>query len=360
MSQEGAEDFPSLAHPLIVNPAQGFENEEEPLPQLQPPFTHIDLNWDGFTLSHRHWVAIKIFKDGLSDEENRLRVQIALLHERYHEELARTPFSRFKKYKIFDLDRIIFDTFTKGQEQIKVPVKTNVAGNELQKQLALIKYLHEASDPVEEVFAVRSSLLEALKMGVIKNDYFRQQLISRYREKYEKTIPIFPLTYDALDFVAGKIGENAATGLILSVLGTHHPFLAFSDIISVMTGIVIPTSWLSADSTEWNAPPNTSFEFLWKLSDEFTASLAKLSVNQAYNAFSGLINVLDTEASHLYGKAGVLDHEVLDHEEAMLKHLGKTLSKNFGSDVVDDYLKSDSFKFLCSLAYFTFKVGKSF
>jgi hypothetical protein len=104
-------------------------------------------------------------------------------------------------------------------------------------------------------------------------------------------------------------------------------------------------SWCG-DSTEWNAPPNTSFKFLWKLSDEFTASLAKLSVNQAYNAFSGLINVLDTEASHLYGKAGVLDHEVLDHEEAMLNHLGKTLSKNFGSDGVDDFLKSDSFKFL--------------
>jgi hypothetical protein len=213
--------------------------------------------------------------------------------------------------------------------------------------LALIKYLHEASEPVEEVFAVRSSLLEALKMGVIEDDDFRQKLITRYKEIYEKAIPIFPRAYDALDFVAGKIGENAATGMILSVFGTHHPLLAFSDIISVLTDIVIPTSWCSADSTEWNAPPNTlSFKFLWKRSDEFTASLAKLSVNQAYNAFSGLINVLDTEASHLYGKAGVLDHKVLDYEEAKLKSLGEKLSKEFGVDDVDGFLKSDSFKFL--------------
>jgi hypothetical protein len=212
--------------------------------------------------------------------------------------------------------------------------------------LALIEYLHEASEPVEEVFAVRLSLLEALKIGIIEDDDFRQQLIARYKEKYKKAIPIFPLAYEALDFVAGKIGENAATGMILSVFGTLNPILAFSDIISVMTGIVIPTNWLSADSTEWNAPPNTSFEFLWKLSDKFTASLAKLSVNQAYNAFSGLINALDTETSHLYGKAGVLDHEVLDYEEANLKSLGATLSKKFSANDVDDFLKSDSFKSL--------------
>jgi hypothetical protein len=264
--------MPSLAHPLIVNPAQGFENEKK----LQPPFTHIDLSWDGFTLSHLHWVAIKIFKAGLSDEENIQRTQIALLHERYHEYLARTPFSRFKKYKILDLDGIIFDTFTKGQEQIEVPVKTNVAGNEIQKQLALIKYLHEASEPVEEVFAVRSSLLEALKMGVIEDDDFRQKLITRYKEIYEKAIPIFPRAYDALDFVAGKIGENAATGLILSVLGTHHPLLAFSDIISVLTDIVIPTNWCSADSTEWNAPP-TPFHLSFYGSVQM--SLRPLSLN---------------------------------------------------------------------------------
>ncbi len=342
MNHTSAGYMPSLAHPLIVSPAQGFENKKK----LQPPFSHIDLNWDGFTLSHRHWVAIKIFKDDLSDGENLRRVQITLLHERCHEVLAHTPFSRHKKYKILALDGIIFDTFTKGQEQIEVPVKTNVAGNELQKQLALIKYLHEASDPVEEVFAVRSSLLEALKIGIIKNDDIRQQLIARYKQKYEKTIPIFPLTYDALDFVVGKIGENAAKGMIFSVLGTLNPILAFSDIISVMTGIVIPTNWLSADSTEWNAPPNTSFKFLWKLSEKLTNKISKLSFGEACHCFSGLINAQDTEASHLYGKAGVLDHEVLDHEEAMLKHIGETLSKNFGSDGVDDFLKSDSFKSL--------------
>ena len=210
--------------------------------------------------------------------------------------------------------------------------------------MALIKHLHEASEPVEEVFAIRSSLLEALKIGIIENDDIRQQLIVLYKKKYEKAIRIFPLAYDALDFVAGKIGGNAAEGLILSVFGTFNPILAFSDIISTLTGVVIPTNWLCSDSTEWDAPPNASFEFLWKLSDEFTASLVKLSVNQAYNAFSGLINALDTEASHLYKKADVLD-EVLNYEKELLNFLKKEFSLE-GSES-DDFFKDDFFEFLC-------------
>jgi hypothetical protein len=314
MSHESPPNLPSLAHPLIVHPAQGLENEEDHLPQRQPPFPHIDLNWDGFTISHLHWVGIKIIKAGLSDVEDLQRVQLVLLHESSHKDLALTPFSRFKKYKIFGLHGKILETFTEAKVRIRVPVKPNVSGNEVQKKLAWIKYLHEVSAPVEEAYAVRSSLLEALKLGIIKNDNVRQQIITAYKEAYEKDIPLFSLTYRALDLVARKFGENAATGMILCVFETLNPILAFRDII-----------------TEW------------KLPDELTAFLAKLSVKQAQDFFSNIINELDTDASPLYRRACVLEFE-----EEILKSVGEEFRKKFSPDDFDDFVKSDSYKLLYS------------
>src|SRR5919106_2811652 len=168
----------------------------------------------------------------------------------------------------------MIDTFMHKKKQIEVPLNhpfyPDEARNELEKQWALIVHYKRASRDIEEVYAVRSSLLEALKIGLIEDDESLQQIKTAYRNVYGKDYPFFTLIYDALDFVAGKIGENAATGMIHYVFEMLSPTLAFLEILSDMCEVI-------------RRDPD---EFLWSKPDDATAYLTKLSVDQARSFFS--------------------------------------------------------------------------
>jgi hypothetical protein len=175
--------------------------------------------------------------------------------------------------------------------------------------LDLIVSIDRTSSYIEEVFAVRSSLLNAREIGFISPDR-QQDLELFYKEDYGKDIPIFSLAYDAFDFVAGKIGEAAATGIIHYVLETLNPSHAFLDLISGMC------------KTKRRVPTN---DFLWSLPDELTAFLAKLSVKQACDFFG---MVLDKDDS-LYGRASLLDYVAAIKQEWSA----------FSQDINDDFTK---------------------
>jgi hypothetical protein len=217
MSQENADSLPSLACPILVNPAPGVDDEKEKFFEL--PFPDIDLNWDGFTIPHLHLVGINETIDGW-------RYELALLHELCHRKLALTPHAQLIKYQLFVLYDIILRTFPKGEEQIDVPVTPDLSGNEFQKELKLLGIIRSRSMIVEEVVAVRSSLLTALQKGLIEPDTLRP-LIRKYKRGYEKFIPGFAAVFNQLNFVAGKIGETATRGLIDSVFDTFDPNEAF-------------------------------------------------------------------------------------------------------------------------------------
>lgn len=150
---------------------------------------------------------------------------------------------------------------------------------------------------VEEAFAVRSSLLDALEERLIDNNG-QQVLIECYKKKYGKDHPFFPVVYNALDFVAGKIGKIATGGLITSVLETQNPSVAFSDLILGMCKI----------------DPHAPNEFLWDRSDEHTGFLANLSLEHAHYFFSSVIDGLDPDDS-LYGKTSLLDYVLAIKQE---------------------------------------------
>src|SRR5947209_7287806 len=56
-------------------------------------------NWDGFTISHLHWVGVRATPQGLTSIAQQ-RVGLALLHEYCHRELAKMPFSVITKYEM--------------------------------------------------------------------------------------------------------------------------------------------------------------------------------------------------------------------------------------------------------------------
>ena len=189
---------------------------------------------------------------------------------------------------IFSVYSLIYKIFAKrpnkGQKLIQVPVIPHTSGNVLQKHFEIIARLQEASMLVEEVYAVRSSLVDALNEHLILHSEFRD-LIEDYKEKYGAYIPEFANTYDMFDFVADKLGKTTTTGLIFSVLGTLNPAKAFLDLLS----------WLCGHDSRVST--NGSGEYLWEIDDEDTDWISSLSFEEAYSLFSSLSELLDRNDS---------------------------------------------------------------
>jgi hypothetical protein len=282
MSHATAVSLPSLVHQVIVHPGHWLDNNAALLPEYLPPFPEINLSsWDGFALSNLHWVGVRASNTDFSREDQGRRLELATHHELYHRALALTPFSILKKYGTFILYDLIVTTFEEEQETIHVPLIPDESGIDLQKQWEIIVRLKNTSSLVEEVFTVRSSLLDARKLNLI-SELHREKIVAYYKKAYEKEMPGFSVAYDTFDFVAKKIGECAATSIIYTVLGTLNPTEAFLDIMSAICKIPLP------DPVK---------DFLWKLSPEETEAITNYSFEEANRFFSSLINVLDPDDS---------------------------------------------------------------
>jgi hypothetical protein len=340
MSDNTAESVPSLAHPLFVNSGQGVgkdENEGENLAHL-PPFPDVDLiNWQAFAFSHLHWIGMKLIKPPFSKEEAALRMELGFLHENFHDDLTHRPFSQLRLYDTLDFYRLILTTAVEGKEQIDVPLKPDQSGSNLQKRWADLVNLIDQSRLVEEVFAIRSSLLKAKIEGLIGNK-MRQVLLTDYKKAYGNYIPLkifdaiagverqqnlaFPAIYDAFDFVARKLGEAAALGIIFSVFETLYPSTVFLEILFAMCKVApgVPfNDFLGKPSDE---------HFVWNLSEKATNNIATLSPEQAYHYFRGIIYQLDPNGSR-YHRTLLLD-SVVKLEEGW-----NVIAK----DLMDDFVK---------------------
>jgi hypothetical protein len=151
--------------------------------------------------------------------------------------LSFTSFSMLRKVEMCSLYEIIFNTFKKefkrGQEKIRVPVTVNQSGNEIEKQWHNVVQLKSASELVEEIFAVRSSLLPLRDKGPIAN-WLWQKRVRGYKEAYDEAIYGFKVVYEVFDSIAEKIGGKAAIAMIYNALETFNPDGAFCDLILEM------------------------------------------------------------------------------------------------------------------------------
>jgi hypothetical protein len=274
MSYEILGGLPSLACPLIVSPAIG--KNEKPLYLL--PFPGINLNLEGFTIPHLHWVGINVTKPRL----RKPLIRLAALHEITHEQsLGRTPYSQALKQETGRLYYLIFRTFMEGWESIEVPLRSDLPRNKLEEQWQIVTLFKEGSKLIEEVYAVRSSLLKSQERRYIKPE-LGEEILSHYKKVYEKRIPGFQMAYEAFDLIAKTLGETPAKALIYYVLFTGSPSTAFWDIIWRMCIL------------ESRVP---TYKFLWKLSPEKTAFLANLSFQNAFDYFRDFLYQLDPDDS---------------------------------------------------------------
>ena len=217
--------LPSLACPLIGSSNRVWKKDKG---LFLPPFSEIDLkNWVGFCFPHLHWVGHNLEKTDLEDPQG--DEEIHVLHELSHKQLAILPFPQLKKYEIFRFYDLSLTTFEKGQ-RIRVPLIDNKPGNKLRKQWEHIVHLKRASDLVEEIYAVRSSLLKAREKGAISHSK-RNSDTEQYKEGYGEFIPEYAKTYEAFDFIADQIGETAAKSIIYHALLTCDPDVVFKHIL---------------------------------------------------------------------------------------------------------------------------------
>jgi hypothetical protein len=288
----------SLACPIIINPCLEIANDEVGL--YEPPFPLINLLWDGFTISHLHWVGI--------NHTNHERWGYPIRHECCHGCLAVAPFSRLKKRVIFSVYSLIYKTFekrfNKGRKLIQVPVIPHTSGNTLQKHFNIIALIHDASMLVEEVYAVRSSLVDARNEGLILHEEVRNSTAA-YKEKYGKHMSEFPDAYDRFDIIADKLGKTATQGLIFSVLGTLNPTKAFLDLLSGLCGHNPRVS------------TNGSTKNMWNIDDEHTDWMANLSFEEAYSLFSALSESSDPDDSVYRRKDMEKMYEELCQEQSL-------------------------------------------
>jgi hypothetical protein len=264
MNQKSARVLPSLAHPILI--LSDREKDEKPI--HLPPFSDINLNWPAFTLSHLHWIGINEAK--LKAEEWQLF--LVMDHESYHKILANSPFSQHKRIRTLMLHDVIRRTFEDGHVEVEVPLDPYKSRNELEKEWGYVVCLIWESQLVEEVFAVRSSILKTQKEFKMSHGV-RRELEKEYIEIYGETIQFFSDIYDAFDIVASKIGETAATALIYNVLKTINPQEAFIDIL---TGTI----------------ENLSYDEVFHLTD-----LRKDSLVDAYVFFDWVFDQIDPDDS---------------------------------------------------------------
>jgi len=247
MNYEGARGLPTLVRPLIINPNQrvGQSKKRFQKPLRQPPFPGIDLNWDGFAITHLHWGGF----NNLAPRE-RWRIEIAMRHEVLgHCYLACTPYLRYIKYEVMGLYGLMLEILEKRGERIRVPLSvTQISngGNELQEKIRYIGRLKKRSYLVEEVYAVQTSLYSALydkpifcsrKDKITEEDY--KALTETYKNAYEKYYQRFSSIYEKYDRLVEKIGENAANAMVNLVFETSNPLKAFIDLL---WGIEIKTN----------------------------------------------------------------------------------------------------------------------
>jgi hypothetical protein len=267
--------LPSLAHPLIGNAALGSRNSKSGI--CRPPFPEIDLSWDGFTLSHLHWIGIKDTYD-----EPHWQYGLFIQHELFHNSLGVSPFSQHRKSILYGFSALIDKTFENGikrRKPIPVPIRYDRGRNDLEKLWKIVVDIHEASELVEEIYAVRSSLKEAEDVGDINPDDQRS-LIRRYKRAYGRYIEGFKKAYDAFDFMARTIGEDAAKGLIYCAFETLRPNVTFLCMLCTLCGLDLRSS---------------GNRFRWTLSKKKTDELASLSTSEACNVFGKLIEVADSK-----------------------------------------------------------------
>ncbi|HZM24624.1 MAG TPA: hypothetical protein VFC02_22945 [Anaerolineales bacterium] len=323
MNHETAESLPSLACPLIANPAEDVENEKTDLiTRLRlPPFPAIDFNkWDGFTFPHLNWVGLKLdaaLTPDLQAGKDNLPLLLLIHHEACHQLLGLTPFSAIKNYEVAKLYSIIEETFNKTKEQISVPLRYNLSQNEIEKQWRIVVQYKRASQLIEEVYAVQSSLLIAHEIGIIKDDQLRR-LIRKYKRAYGRSIDGFAMTYNAYDFVVGEIGKVAATSMVCSVLTTRNPNIAFNELLNYMCTIdqATPKGYI------WRPHLKGRIE-----------DLATSSFDEAYAYFVYCLSRIDPDDSRYLRK------DVENYRKMIIKKQS-TLSKSTKDDILKILLGS--------------------
>jgi hypothetical protein len=309
MSRKTRKSLPSLACPLISPNVVG--NKKRGL--FLPPYSEIDHNnWVGFCISHLHWVGL----NSTTYEGPQFEAIIQILHELYHKNLVNLPFSRMKKIHIFELYNQMLKTFEKGQG-IRVPLRENKPSNKLRKQWEAIIELKEASDKVEEIYAVRSSLFNALDGGLISHSVKREKE-KDYREAYDEFISGYSKAYDEFDCIAKKIGEPAAAALIYHVFETLHPDIAFKHTIRAMHKI---------DSRDR--------DFLWNLSHEPWED----AIRQAHDFFNKLTDRLDPDNNFQRDEMRNLGRRVKQYNSYLSKELENDFIKSYYLDP-HEYLTS--------------------
>jgi hypothetical protein len=126
---------------------------------------------------------------------------------------------------------MILNMFDKDKERIDVPLTADLSGNMLQKQWGIFERLIQASMLVEEVFAVRMSVVQAREKGLITDNILLDKVVSHYKVVYGGMISRFEEAYNEYDFIAKGLGEEAAFALIFKMLETVNPNKAFLDIL---------------------------------------------------------------------------------------------------------------------------------
>jgi hypothetical protein len=188
-------------------------------------------------------------------------------------------------YRVYGQMLAVFD---EGKELIDVPFTFTQPSTELQIDWAIYDSYMQASMLVEEVYAVRSSLVRVKKDGIIEDDELLAKITAHYKQKYRGMNRVFPKAFNAFDLLAKKLGEDAADALIRSVLFTAYPDNAFVCILSNFC----ESDSCSPIGSRWTLAPLPS--------DRPT-----LSFDEAYNLFNNMIKSVDKDDAYFGRKAAI-------------------------------------------------------
>jgi hypothetical protein len=313
MSLEIPRRLPSLAHRLAFTPATRKKKDREEL--RCPPFPEIDLTAEGFCFSHFPWIGINANQ---TRKRLRQRISLAVAHEFCHLLLAKTSFSLLIKNQMFRILSLIPIIFEERQQRIDVPFHDDLPRNELEGACSYIVVLQEQSHLVEEVFAVRYSLLKVRGAHIITRDSQLVGLIDYYKSTYEEYIEGFGEAYEIFDLIANKIGNTAVFAMIYVVLETLHPDEAFLEIISELY-----------------------------ISDKQMETLSKLSFEEAYYYFKNIIDDLDKDGS-FYRRKDILDSaEEIEEAFRKLKKEYSTIDIDYAKDFLNFIVSTSDTFIIC-------------